>query len=168
MEFAELTTQIDVRGASSLRRLVVFSLDGQRYGLPLGAAERVLPMVAVAPLPGGPDLVLGAINLHGDVVPVLDIRRRLGLREHEYGPAARLLIARLMTRIVALPVDEVSGVVEIPVESVVLPAAVFPGIGHVSGVAKLADGLLLIHDLDTFLSIEEERQLTEALGKERG
>jgi purine-binding chemotaxis protein CheW len=71
-------------------------------------------------------------------------------------------------RIVALPVDDVSGVAEVPVDSVVPPDAVLPGIGHVSGIAALADGLLLIHDLDTFLSIEEERQLAEALEKERG
>jgi purine-binding chemotaxis protein CheW len=161
-----LTQQLDPRGASSLRPLVVFSLDDQRYGLPLPAADRVLPMVAVSRLPGCPDVVLGAINLHGKVIPVLDVRRRLGLPAGEYGPAARLLVARTLRRTVALPVDAVSGVAEVAVEDVVPPDAVIPGIGHVAGIAALADGLLLIHDLDTFLSIEEERQLAEALGKE--
>lgn len=159
---------LDLRRASSLRRLVVFSLEGQRYGLPLAATQRVLPMVAVSPLPSSPDVVLGAINFHGDVIPVLDVRCRLGLPSVDYGPAARLLIARAMRRIVALPVDEVSGVAEVPAESVVAPDAVLPGIGRVSGIAALADGLLLIHDLDTFLSIEEERQLAGALEKVQG
>jgi purine-binding chemotaxis protein CheW len=161
-----LTQQLDPRGARSLRPLVVFSLDGQRYGLPLPAADRVLPMVAVSRLPGCPDVVLGAINLHGEVIPVLDIRRRLGLPAGDYGPAASILVARTLHRTVALPVDEVNGVAEVPGEDVVPPDAVIPGIGHVSGIAALADGLLLIHDLDTFLSIEEERQLAAALAKE--
>lgn len=160
-----MTRQLDLRGTSSL---VLFSLDGQRYGLPLAAIERVLPMVSVSPLPGCPNAVLGAVNVHGDVIPVLDIRRRLGLHAGDYGPAARLLVARTKHRVVALPVDDVSGVAEVPLGSVVPPDAVFPGIGQVSGIAALADGLLLIHDLDTFLSIEEERQMAEALGEEHG
>jgi purine-binding chemotaxis protein CheW len=159
-----VTQQRDPPAAA--RPLVVFSLDDQRYGLPLPAADRVLPMVAVSPLPGCPDVVLGAINLHGTVIPVLDLRRRLGLPAGEYGPAARLLVARTPHRTVALPVDEVSGVADVPVEDVVPPDAVIPGIGHVSGIAALADGLLLIHDLETFLSIEEERQLAAALAQE--
>ncbi len=163
-----MTQQLHLHAASSLRRLVVFSLDGQRFGLALETTERVLPMAAVSPLPGCPAVVLGAINLHGKVVPVLDIRCRLGLPARRYGPAARLLIARAAGRIVALPVDEVSGVAEVAVESVVAPDTVLPGIGHVSGIAALADGLLLIHDLDTFLSLEEERQLTAAVRSERG
>jgi purine-binding chemotaxis protein CheW len=161
-----VTEQRDPPAASSLRPLVVFSLDDQRYGLPLTAAERVLPMVAISPLPGCPDVVLGAINLHGKVIPVLDVRRRLGLPAGDYGPAARLLVARTLQRTVALPVDAVSGVAEVAVEDVVPPDAVIPGIGHVSGIAALADGLLLIHDLDTFLAIEEEGQLAAALAKE--
>jgi purine-binding chemotaxis protein CheW len=150
--------------ASRRLQLVVFLLDGRRYGLHLDATERVLPMVAIAPLPGCPEVVLGAINLHGDIVPVLDARRRLGLPPSDYGPAARLLIARTPRRTVALPVDDVLGVAEVGSERVAAPDAVVPGIAHVAGVAALADGLLLVHDLDTFFSLEEERRLDDALG----
>src|SRR3989304_5552038 len=64
--------------AGSPMRLVLFALDGQRYGLPLARVERALPMVAVAPLPKAPAIALGVINLHGQVIPVLDVGRRLG------------------------------------------------------------------------------------------
>lgn len=144
----------------SLVRLSVFSVDGHRYGLPLSVTERVLHMVAISPLPGCPEVVLGAINIHGDVIPVLDVRRRLGLPEGEYGPAARLLVARTARRVVALPVDDVHGVMEFPSRSIDPPDAVIPGMAHVSGVVALTDGLLLIHDLDAFFSVEEERQLS--------
>jgi purine-binding chemotaxis protein CheW len=149
----------------SLVRLSVFSVDGHRYGLPLSVTERVLPMVAISPLPGCPPVVLGAINLHGDVISVLDVRRRLGLPHGEYGPAASLLVARTARRIVALPVDAVHGVMEFASDSVDPPDAVIPGMEHVSGVVALADGLLLIHDLDSFFSIEEEQQLAGCLGE---
>jgi purine-binding chemotaxis protein CheW len=105
------------------------------------------------------------INLHGDVVPVLDVRRRLGLAAREYGPAARLLVARSRLRVVALAVDDVVGVTHVEATAVKPPTAVLPGIEHVSGVVAVSDGLILIHDLDAFFSIDEERQLAASLAE---
>lgn len=144
-------------------RLVVFFLDGQRYGLELSAVERVVPMVAVSPLRAGPEAVVGAVNFHGAIVPVFDLRRRLGLPHHDYGPDARLLVARSLDRTVALPVDDVDGVVEVPADSVASAETVAERAPSISGIVALADGLLLIHDLDTFLSADERRQLRDAL-----
>ena len=145
--------------------VVVFTLDGQRFGLPLSAAERAVPMAAVSPLPGCPDTVLGAINVHGSVTPVLDLRRRLGLAASEYGPSAHLLLARTAKRVVALPVDGVHGVVEIEPGRVAPPDTVLPGIDQLAGIAALADGLLLVNDLELFLSLDEEGQLDAAIGR---
>lgn len=143
--------------------LVVFRTANQSFALHLAAVERVLPMVAVSPLPGGPEIVLGAINLHGRVVPVLDLRRRLGLPECQYGLEAHVLAARARQRVVALPVDEVTGVHRVVADAVTAPDQVAPGLALVNGVAPLEDGILVIHDLDAFLSSEEEVALARAL-----
>jgi purine-binding chemotaxis protein CheW len=110
-------------------RLVVFDLDGQAYAIPLPSVERVLPMVAVSPLPKAPAIALGVINLHGQILPVLDIRRRFGLPPREYGLTARLLVARTSQRTLAMPVDEVMGVSEVATEAITSPDAVLPGLG---------------------------------------
>jgi len=146
-----------------LLRLVVFVIDEQRYALPLTAVDRVLPMAAVSPLPASPPIALGAINVHGTIVPVLDIRRRLGFEPRAWGLSTHVLLARTSRRPVALPVDEVRGVSEVPVRAVIAPATVLPGIGQVAGIVPLPDGLLLIQDLDAFLSLDEEDQLAAAL-----
>jgi len=153
--------------ADSLIRLVAFLIDGNRYGLPLERVERVLPFVAVAPLPKAPASTMGVVNLHGQVVPVLDVRRRFGFPPRGYGLSTYLVIARSTRRVLALPVDEALGVVEANADAVKPPDSILPGIGHVAGVVALPDGLLLIHDLDAFFSLEEERQLTEALEGEK-
>jgi purine-binding chemotaxis protein CheW len=143
--------------------LVVFLTESKPFALHLSVVERVLPMVAFSPLSGGPEIVLGAINLHGRVVPVLDLRRRLGLPECEYGPEAHVLAARARQRVLALPVDEVTGVQRVVADAVTAPDEVAPGLALVNGVAPLEDGILVIHDLDAFLSSEEEVALDRAL-----
>lgn len=147
--------------------LVVFVLEEQRYALHLSAVERVLPMVSVSPLPKAPEVALGAINVHGRVVPVLDPRRRFELPARDYGPTAHLLLARARQRDVALPVDEVLGVIEVAADLVASSGTVLPDLGYVGGVVALEDGLLLIHDLDTFLSLDEELVLADALEEAR-
>src|ERR1043166_579372 len=77
------TMSRDVPPASC--HLVVFLLAEQHYALPLAMVERVLPVVAVSPLPQAPPMTLGMINLHGTVMPVLDLRHRFGFPPHEYG-----------------------------------------------------------------------------------
>ena len=159
----EEASELSVPSDADALAVVVFSLDGQRYGVPLAAAERALPMAAVSPLPGCPDVVLGAINVHGDVTPVFDLRQRLGLAAREYGPGDCLLLARTARRVVALPVDDVHGVADVAGAQVVSPESVLPGIGRLAGIAALADGLLLIDDLGTLLSLDEERRLDAAI-----
>ena len=161
---ASATAQSDGSADAALL-LTVFSIDSERYGVPVAVTERVLPMVAVTPLPGAPDVVLGVVNLHGDIVPVLDVRRRLGLASREHGPESRLLVARTRIRVVALAVDDVTDVADVDPSAVAPPETVLPGIEHVSGVAAVADGLILVHDLDAFFSLDEEQQLAESLAR---
>lgn len=156
---------VDPRMVAPELQLVVFTVEGQRYTLPLSAVERVLPMVAVAPLPKPPAVALGVFNLHGQVIPVVDIRRRFGLPSRDYGLNAHLLVARTMRRTVALPVDEVSGVAEMSAALGARPEAVLPRIQHAAGIVALSDGLLFIHDLDAFLSLDEGQQLAVALAE---
>ncbi|MDD5558917.1 chemotaxis protein CheW [Candidatus Methylomirabilis sp.] len=154
---------VDHAVQSPVITLIVFDIDGQRYALPLHDVERVLPMVAVSPLPQAPAVVLGVMNLHGQVIPVLDLRRHFGLPIRDYGLTARLLVIRTSRRILTLAVDEVLGVREIAQETITRPDALLSGIGHVAGIVTLADGLLFIHDVEACLSLDEEQRLTTAL-----
>ncbi len=147
-------------------RLVVFRLDGQRYALPLGAVERIVRAVELTPLPNAPAIVLGVIDMAGRILPVLNLRRRFGLPEREVGPADQFLIARTERRTVALVVDETQGVTANPQAAIIGSGRIVPGLGHIQGVAKLEDGLVLIYDLDKFLSLDEERDLARAMNPE--
>jgi purine-binding chemotaxis protein CheW len=144
---------------------VVFVLDGQRYALYLSAVERIIRAVEVTPLPKAPEIVLGIINMQGRIIPVVNIRRRFRLPEREMDLSDQLIIANTTKRSVALVVDEARGIIEQAQEEVVPGEVVLPGVKYVEGVVKLEDGMILIHDLDRFLSLEEERFLDRALKK---
>ncbi|HUF80182.1 MAG TPA: chemotaxis protein CheW [Burkholderiales bacterium] len=145
-------------------RVVVFTLGDRRYGLPLPAVERVVRMVDVTPLPQAPAIVLGVVNVRGRVIPVLNLRRRFRLPERGFALADQLIIARTARRAVALAVDAVGGVLEYSARQAVAARDIVPGVQYTEGVVKLADGMVLIHDLDRFLSLEEEAALDGAIG----
>jgi purine-binding chemotaxis protein CheW len=146
-----------------LDHLIVFSLDRHRYALPLQVVDRVVHMVAVTPLPRAPDIVLGVVNLQGRIIPVINMRRRFSLPEKEIALTDQLVIAHTSRRPVALVADAVQDVIASSAQSLIETENILPGVEYVEGVVKLADGLILIHDLDTFLSLEEESFLNQAL-----
>ncbi len=148
---------------SFLQTLVVFSLEGGRYALSLPAVQGVARAVEDTPLPKAPAIVLGVINVRGQIVPVLNIRRRFGLPEREIALSDHFLLAHTSRRPVALAVDNVTGVLTRPIEAIIAAETILPEMEYVRGVVKLEDGLIFIHDLDTFLSLEEESALEEAL-----
>ncbi|MHB0970455.1 MAG: chemotaxis protein CheW [Thermoanaerobaculia bacterium] len=144
-------------------RLVVFTLGDWRYGLPLFAVDRIVRVVDVTSLPKAPDIVLGVVNVRGRVIPVINVRRRFRLPEREIALSDQMLIARTTRRPVALMVDAVTGVLHYSEQEAVAAEDVLPELQYVDGLVKLDDGLILIHNLDTFLSLEEEAVLDRAL-----
>ena len=143
--------------------LVAFTLDEGHYALDLSAVERITQTVEITLLPEAPDIILGIINIKGKIIPVVNIRRRFRLSEKDIEPTNRLIIARTLKRTVALVVDVVLGVIETPEDRVVKADTVLPGLDYVQGVVKMEDGMILIHDLNKFLSLEEEQTLDTAI-----
>jgi purine-binding chemotaxis protein CheW len=147
-----------------VQQLVIFTLDEQRYALSLSAVERAVRMVEITAMPQTPEIVLGVINAQGRIIPVVDIRRRFRLPARQPHPSDQLLIARTSKRAVALVVDAVSEVITLSGQEVVTGEMILAHLDYVTGVVKRPDGLILIHDLDRFLSLEEERALHDAIG----
>jgi len=144
-------------------QLLVFRLDDRRYALSIAAVERVLRAVAITPLPDAPPIVAGAINVHGRVLPVFNVRRRFLLPDRPISPADWLLLARTSRQVVALPIDGSDGVLEWPQADIVPSTDIAPGLELFPGVVRLSDALVMIHDVDRFLSFDEAHALDAAL-----
>jgi purine-binding chemotaxis protein CheW len=150
-----------------MARLVAFSLDEQRYALPLTCVERVVRTVEITPLPQAPEIILGVINVRGRIISVLDLRRRFRLPPREICPEDHFIIACTRRRPVVLVADTVSACADYPDQAMVAADSVLPQMPYVQGIVKLPDELILIHDLDRFLSLDEEEALEISLVHEQ-
>ena len=148
-----------------MKPMVAFRLDGQPYALPLASVERVVRAVEITPLPKAPPVVLGIVNIGGAIIPVFNIRRRFRLPERDLNLGDHLVVGRVGRRMVAIVVDEASGVVWRPQSAMIPAQEILPGLEGIEGVAKLEDGMILIYDLGKFLSLEEEMALDMALSQ---
>jgi len=149
-------------------QLVVFTLDAQHFALPLARVQRVVRMAEVTPLPKAPEVVMGVIDIQGNIIPVMSMRKRFGLSEPEASLSDQLIVADTATRRVALVVNSVTGVVVRTAKEITDAEKIIPGAQHVAGMARLEGGILFIHDLDRFLSTQEEQQLDGLLGQAAG
>lgn len=145
--------------------LVVFALDDQRYALHLASVERVVRAVEITPLPKAPEMVTGVLNVRGSVIPVFNMRRRFRLAERAIRLSDQIIIAHAGRRRVALVVDAVLDVADCQEKAFLAPEEILPDLEYVTGAVKLSDGLVFIHDLATFLSLDEEAALNEALSQ---
>jgi purine-binding chemotaxis protein CheW len=141
------------------KKIVLFSLDEPRYALYLTVVECVVRVVEITPLPKAPEIVLGVINFHGEIITVIDMRRRFNLLAREIELKDQLIVARTSKRLVALVVDSVIGIHELNHNQVVDSELAFPFTDYLSGAAKIEGNLILINDLDKFLSLDEENKL---------
>jgi len=144
-------------------RLVTFSLDDRRFAVPLASVVRVERVVAATPLPQAPAIITGIVDFHGQVVPVADIRSRFGVPPRPIELKDQLLLLDTRKRTIAFLVDVVEGSVELPADCLVDTETILAGLEYVRGILKLEDGMVLIHDPESFLSLEEERTLDEAM-----
>lgn len=151
--------------AHTVCRLVLLTVAGQSFALHLDAVDRVVRMVEVTPLPGAPEAVEGVVDVHGEVLPVVSIRRRLGLASRAVAVSDSLVLAQTRHRRIAVIAESVRGVVERPTADFVSSGDIAYGSKHIEGVLKTADGLVLIQDVDRFFSPEEAQSLDLALAR---
>ena len=148
---------------ASTREVLVFEVGGQRYGLPIADVLELVRAVAITPLPDAPAFVEGIVNVRGRVLPVLDVRGRFRLPAKPLDPSDHFIIASAGARGVILRVDRATQLALVDASAVQPPETLGPGATYVAGVARLDDGLVLIHDLATFLSAAEAASLDDAL-----
>ena len=140
---------------------VTFRLGDEKYGINVMQVQEVLRVAEIAPVPGAPSYVLGIINLRGNVVTVIDTRNRFGLMSKETDDNTRIVIIETEAHIIGILVDSVAEVVELRASEI----ETAPNVGneetsrYIQGVTSRDNELLILVDLNKFLSDEEKADL---------
>jgi purine-binding chemotaxis protein CheW len=140
----------------SVTQLVVFQLGHEFYGADIAMVREVGPLQRVTRVPGTPRYIEGVTNLRGRVVPVVDLRRRLGLPVTAATKQSRIAVAELEGGQVGMIVDSVQEVLRVPASAIEQPSAMMSKVEteYVLGIAKVDGRLIILLDLACVLQRE--------------
>ena len=146
--------------------LATFFLAGEEYGVEVRQVQEIRRVTEITSVPRAPEFIRGVINLRGRILPVLDLRRRLGLGEVATDRAARIVVVRIKERLLGLLVDGASQVLKVKVSQVEPPPeeVLQQGGDYIRGVAKLDDRLIILVDLERLLAHELSAAGASAVG----
>jgi purine-binding chemotaxis protein CheW len=139
--------------ADLLQELLSFEVGDTAYAVPIERVREILRMRPITPVPRVPDLVCGVISIRGEVVEVIDLRRRFGLPPAEPDRRTRIVVIHGFDgRVTGCMVDGVREVLRVP-EDEIRPAPEADA-DTVSGLCKRGDEFVSMLDLDKVLDIQ--------------
>jgi len=149
----------DVKAQETLQT-VVFTLEHNEFGIDIGKVREIDRLIKVTRVPRVPPHVEGIINLRGQLVPVVDLRTRLGLSRATPTKAARIIVAEIGTRSIGMIVDEVREVVRIPLDQIDTSEGVLEGFAseHIGALGKIDGRLIILLNLENILGGVAEAQ----------
>lgn len=136
-----------------IRQFVVFKLGQEEYAVDIMQVNTIERMMPITRVPKAPEFVEGVINLRGEIIPVIDLKKRFGIPSGEITADTRIIIVMLDDLTVGMIVDSASEVVQLPQESIEPPPSVAGNVSSefLEGVGKLGDRLLIILNLEKIL-----------------
>ena len=144
-------------------QMVAFKLEKEEFAIDIQQVREVLKMSRVTPLPQSAYYIEGVINLRGEVIPVIDLRKRFELHQEDRGEQTRIIIVEIDNNDVGLIVDSVTEVLRFSAAAIQPPPTHIAGTRTdlIRGVGKLDERLLIILNLEKILTAEEKIALDE-------
>ncbi len=144
---------------------VSFVLDGEEYGVPILNVKEIIRYESLTRLPQSPEFIEGVLNLRGQVIPVVNLRTKFELIQHEADRNTRIIVVEVKDRTVGMVVDQVSEVLMISSNQIAPPPPMGTKLNteFISGMGKMDEKLIILLDIDRILSLDETNLLQEAV-----
>ena len=142
--------KVDVENSINL---VTFKLGNNEYAIDIMQAKEIIKMEKITLIPNAPDYVEGVINLRGNIIPIVDLKKRFNLEENDGEKNTGIIIVKIDDVDMGIIIDAISKVVSIATSNIQPPPPMLSGIGqkYIKGVAKLEDKLLVVLDLEKLI-----------------
>jgi len=149
-------------------QIVIFKLGQEEYGVEIVQVKEIINLAEVTPLPQSSSSVEGVINLRGQIIPIINIKRRLELTIQEYSSEARVIVVEVDKQLLGVKVDEAVEVIRLDVSSIqALPEMVtqIKNQNFIVGVGKVDERLIVMLNLTRILGSEEIEEIKKGLGE---
>jgi len=149
--------------STELLQLVSFMISNEEFGVSILFVQEINRMLQITKVPNAPNFVDGVVNLRGRVIPVIDLRTKLGIERKEHDKNTRIVVVEVGGKNAGFIVDAVKEVLRIPESITEAPPEIVTGINSefITAVAKLDDRLITIIDLEKILSGNDKQELSE-------
>lgn len=137
---------------------VIFNLKGESYGIPIEYVETIEKVTEITRVPNAPSYVKGVINLRGEVIPVVDLRRRFEFEEVEATEETRIIILSFDEIVVGILVDSSSEVLTIDKNSIDSTSNMVDSFDedYIEGIAKIDERMIIIINIPKVIGCETE------------
>ena len=144
-------------GDAQSSQVVSFCLGDEEYGVDIMTVQEIILFGCITQVPEVPEHVLGVINLRGNVIPILNLRRRFGMPDQPAEDATRIVVMNLNGRTVGVVVDGVNEVLRLSEDEVSPTPQSLSGAGkdYVTGLARRGERLLILLDMARLLGSGE-------------
>ena len=135
---------------------LTFCLRGEEFGLPILRSREIVRVGEITRIPEAPPHVRGVLNLRGRVLPVVELRTRLGMPVATLTSRSRVIVVEALGRLFGLLVDRVSRIAKIPATAIqpAPPDALFGSPDYVTGIASMGDKSIILLDVDKVLLLD--------------
>ena len=152
-----MSTQIEKTVADQeLLQLVTFCLGEEEFGFDIFKVKEINKMMELIQVPNSPSYVDGVVNLRGRIIPIIDLRSRLGMAKKDHNDKTRIIVIEVHSKTVGFIVDEVKEVLRIPNSITEAPPDIVLGVDsdYITSVGKLDDKLLILLDIEKIFGTE--------------
>jgi purine-binding chemotaxis protein CheW len=142
-------------------KYLTFSLGGGEYGIPVHKVREIIKMVSIHPIPRAPLFVKGVINLRGLVIPVIDLRRKFGLDELDYGAKACIIILETqkegVSALIGIVVDSVTEVLNIKNKDIIdaPPLGFEAQADFILGMTRIDEKIRVLLHMDKIVDLKD-------------
>lgn len=131
------------------RQFVIFRLGSEEYGIDILRVKEIKEMMSITRVPRTAGYVRGVINLRGEVIPVIDLRRKFNLQEAKDDITTRIIIVSVDDIVIGLIVDTSSEVIEIGNEDIEEAPQAAKSIeqSYIYGIGKVGERIIILLDV---------------------
>lgn len=164
-ETAQTIGEESVSSIDDDQQLVLFQLAGEDYGVDIYSVQRLIQVPEITAVPRAPAFIAGVIDVRGDVIPVVNLKKRFGFANTDVGEKGRIVIIEIGDQIVGFLVDGVSEVTRLAAGDIEPPAAIVVGTGtdFIAGIGKQkqqeGNRLIIVLDAEKVLTHQEHDEL---------